>query len=885
MVHEELIAAVAQSYLESLAGETELALHYRKVFAQENLAGPLAVALRNALVTVADEAVYEILESAHQKLANPPAHDSDETLETPDPGKVPSSSSEPFYSVFEAFKADWAESRVLNIHRHLADMVAAKPAGLVSDYRAMLHNMLHAVSDLDRRDPSNIPPETTLGLETLLEHHDEISASAVNTYAFSLLIPAGRYEEAGAMLSASAKNPSGFEAINALSNLSQVYLLSGMPLKAEALMLAVEATGQPSFVVEACYWLGHIYLAAGGEKEGQAKLADALFAAEIAEDSSYAEKAKACITGKCSEPEFTLGDYPTHVVATDRHSDIADFESIPDFEQAQAAVREALGLGSEIIFDVSQAPAVGPWTTADWVDLLDQSATEWGKDWNIDDPAVGTVAYLLSRSDSGRREGAGEWIDRHVFRQKSAPVVTADLLLGHLVDASSCAACSGNMIHTMPGLACSLGVVLLEGLQDKDSEQSMAFRSRVTTIVLEALVRSRKTELVDQWLQRYPGDETDSEWLLWASLAHSQCDRLPESLALIEKSQGKDLLTQSVQVAHRAFQGVAWEEVCGLWDSVAESASKVVYRSLTGKKLIRWTLKDLDGPDYWASSPLAALALGMFGFYEGSPTLGAKHWFSVGPVFGGTEEIKVLRRSLVESHEIDIDELVARASAFSTGRAIALLYKHKPVDCILALSRNTFFVTNFREGNPDILEFVGNYLVNDSPLPPEERFQWPLDVEALFALALGTANEAQTQEFSRHERLEVRLLVASSTSLTDSIVAEVLLVGPPAEQTEVALALLRNPSVSLTWARIAAEHVPGDSLWKAAAESTVPSEILVEWAKHESSSVRRAVAGNPNTPEEVLGELALDSSLAVRDAVLGNPSASDETRALVKLQD
>ena len=75
-----------------------------------------------------------------------------------------------------------------------------------------------------------------------------------------------------------------------------------------------------------------------------------------------------------------------------------------------------------------------------------------------------------------------------------------------------------------------------------------------------------------------------------------------------------------------------------------------------------------------------------------------------------------------------------------------------------------------------------------------------------------------------------------------------------------------------------------DSLWKIASLDTMPPDLLGTWSQHESASVRRAVAANPNTPLEILEELALDSSLAVRDAVLANPAATDEIRALVSLQ-
>ena len=139
-------------------------------------------------------------------------------------------------------------------------------------------------------------------------------------------------------------------------------------------------------------------------------------------------------------------------------------------------------------------------------------------------------------------------------------------------------------------------------------------------------------------------------------------------------------------------------------------------------------------------------------------------------------------------------------------------------------------------------------------------------------------------EPEQHERLDVRLMVAESESISDSIVRGLLKATPPAEQNQTVLTLLRNASLSAEMAGEVSELLDADSLWRIASLHTMPPALLRTWSKHESAPVRRAVASNPNTPLEVLEELALDSALAVRDAVLANPDATDEIRALISLQ-
>lgn len=869
---QELIAFVAQCYEESLAGETSSAPTYRRVFEGDHLAGPLAVALRDGLVSPIGDAPFVLLESARQQLLNPPAEDDNAKRLEQAEGRGPDSKTQPYGDIHDAFAADWSAGKLVSFHQYLADMVAAKPEVQTLEYREQLHNMLHVVSEIDRRDPSSIPAETTLALETLLEIYDELSGSAVNTHVFSLLIPAGRFADAAQLLSAVATNTSGFQAVNALSNLAQAYLLCGMPIKAEALLLAVESSGNPWIAGEAAYWLGHIYLASGNERQGQDSLENALFADELKSgDSTYAEKVRGCIAGNCAEPDLDVSPYPTSWAKSASRTSLP-LETLPDLDQAMSIVRELFGLPGGAEIDLELVPSVERWIASDWIELLGGLESTWGQDWTSTDPELTVASALLARSDPGRRLGGGEFLARHVGFEAESQPVNAQRLFAHLVDACG----SFNLER-----ACAFGIALLEGPQNIDSEHAKAFRSRVITLVLEALVRSRKENLVDEWLANYTGAESDNEWLLWSALGHSLCGRVEETFSQLDKCTSEDILTQSVAIVREVSRGLEWDELRVRWDSVVEAASKIVYRSETGKSLIRGTLKNLPGPANWSSSPLGALALGMFEFYDNRPTAGVRYWISASGAFGGIEEVKVLRRSLIEGNEIDVYELFETNSAYVAGSTIGILHKHFPFDCVIGLSKTHGLGQLYLDGEDEAVEFVAKYLVNN---PSEELMSWPFDVEALFALTIGRADERQAGLYAQHERLDVRLMVAESGSISDSIVRGVLKATTTAEQNQTAMTLLQNPSLSPAMVGEVSELLDADALWKIASQETMPPNLLGAWSKHELPSVRRAVAANPATPPEILEELALDSSLSVRDAVLSNPVATDEIRALVSLQ-
>ena len=146
--HEELIAFVAQCYDESVAGATPLALAYRRVFDEAHLAGPLAVALRDGLVAALDDALFGLLESARQKLLNPPKEEGNVGGPTPAGGQEPAGKTQNYREIHDAFAADWSQGKLTSFHKYLADMVAAKPEVQTLEYREQLHNMLYLCQKL-----------------------------------------------------------------------------------------------------------------------------------------------------------------------------------------------------------------------------------------------------------------------------------------------------------------------------------------------------------------------------------------------------------------------------------------------------------------------------------------------------------------------------------------------------------------------------------------------------------------------------------------------------------------------------------------------------------------------------------------------------------------
>ena len=150
---------------------------------------------------------------------------------------------------------------------------------------------------------------------------------------------------------------------------------------------------------------------------------------------------------------------------------------------------------------------------------------------------------------------------------------------------------------------------------------------------------------------------------------------------------------------------------------------------------------------------------GCSSFYDNQPTAAVRYWISGGVAFGGIEEVKVLRRSLIDSNEIDVYGLFETESAYVAGATVAILHKHFPFDCVIGLSKTHGMGQLYLEGNADAVGFVAKYLVNN---PSEELVSWPFDVEALFALTIGRADEKQTGLYAQNERLDVRLMVAES---------------------------------------------------------------------------------------------------------------------------
>lgn len=127
--------------------------------------------------------------------------------------------------------------------------------------------------------------------------HEDVAATVANNLAFSVLIPAGRHDEARQVLRAAIALDVGYQSYNALSNLGVLEYAAGNHIQAKALFKQVVDSGDGP-IDEAHYYLGLIAEAAGKMDKARQqwrKAADGV-------DEEYARKASDALARTTTKP-------------------------------------------------------------------------------------------------------------------------------------------------------------------------------------------------------------------------------------------------------------------------------------------------------------------------------------------------------------------------------------------------------------------------------------------------------------------------------------------------------------------------------------------------------------------------------------------------------
>lgn len=129
-------------------------------------------------------------------------------------------------------------------------------------------------------------------------------SDAINTLAYSSLIPSGRYEDAVGYLGTAISLDHHDQSTNALSNLGQVYVAIGDFETAEATFLKALARSDKFSEGEASLELGKLYLSQGNT----AQATEYLLRAEASGRSPYVDEARKLLSGKIRTGADLSGD-------------------------------------------------------------------------------------------------------------------------------------------------------------------------------------------------------------------------------------------------------------------------------------------------------------------------------------------------------------------------------------------------------------------------------------------------------------------------------------------------------------------------------------------------------------------------------------------------
>lgn len=810
-----------------------------------------------------------------------------------------------YQEAHDRFFEDWQSGRVLKIRRHILEFLAAAPSGDDSHFRELAHSLFWCMIRLEESDPQNVSPETTGLIEALARKVDQFSASAVNTWVFSILIPSGRIQDAAQALqpiiaeyqvseedlSGTNDGERGFsEDLNSLSNLGIVLLQSGAPLKGEAILGAIYSAGFPGLVVEANYWRGHLYKALGEEATWKLEMNNAVTAGRLVADSTYVQKAQDCLAGTCGESAVDVSSYPHLAKADFSHGrdakwlegKVARWDQVPTFEDAVDFLIEYFPQISDLDAVDTTPPKLDTATPREWAELLFRNPSRILEDWSIDDSEIVEATMLLARSSKVTNEVAGWWTTQFLCRAGALGVTSLDHLYLLLANASSCAICTPEHRHSDPTVALALGVALHKLLMGNESPEALTFLSKVSALVLQALVLGESSQHIQSWIDAHPGLEDDNEWLLSLTLAFAHVGDWERSYAALDQNSGSDIVSASLRIVRAMMRGDAWEELGQQWDDLVVTWSAFIHSGLSGQELVLYRLVLSEVPCK-ASTQLEAAAVALKYFHSGDGTQGLRWWVGQtkdGP--GGNDNARVLKRKLIAEDQPDLDYIIATDSPERIGGAFIHAQRSFPLEVVEASLklRTKWFGDGTTPG-----EYGSDRSTFEKFLDSQETLvEWPFNFRDMVAIYSLEASEAVLHEFSTFADHRVLHKILANPSVSDRVVLSVFRSVGVENASSLASTAILAPHLSPAVAEEIAQHMSVDDLWKVASNPIIPLSLLSLWIRHDSEAVRRAVARNPATPADLLSELALDASRSVRAAVESHPHATDEIKALVALQ-
>ena len=902
LIDSSTLEAVKDAYQRSLVGIDPDTASLRQVFSDHPLAGPLALALIDGIVEPVGSRAGDIIQAAHQALggsaASPQIEKPSEEprsifKESEDDDEKPA-----FMTCAEAYFEEVQKGNTIKMFRRAREFLDARPATEDPRFRRILHDIFYGLIKVDERDPFTVSSECTDAIGILSERVDALSASAINTWVFSILIPANRTDDAIQALSLIVRHadqlcetplevgpeslPFRFEAwretspdaksvfiedVNSLSNTGIVFLQNGAPNKARAVIAAVQSSGLATLVTEADYWLAQISKSCGNEAAWEYWLKRCSAAAKLVGDSNYLAKAQGLLNNTYEEPAIELPGYPIHPDDTVTRAGGDALDRIPTLEEAKTFLINLYPQIDSLTLTDTTIPDLSPTRVSDWANVLFRTGSEKVEDWAQDSPEILEAGFLLAKSSGLSHEALGLWALEFLHHSNAPKNHTLQSLFTLLKDASFFHMKSESGLTSDPTAALSLGVVIMDATSKDSSAAAVSFRSAVSSLVLDALVQAGWTETANLWATHHPGESDDQTWLTSLAQLVSLGDSEDDLLEALKKLNEEHFPRNVYATVRWLMEKREWEYIVRHWQDMFTDTEELTLSGVTGYKMIvnRFAV---NSDRFEAGNPLqsATLAVAEFSHDRGVP--GFRWWL-------GAKDVTDLPDHLLDRPDLDIEEIVAAEGAARGGYVLGRMHKRQPTAALFAVYA-LWKSWSHEDPNPmdSLIETVRT----------NEHVSWPFDFDAMWATLTGTASESQLLTTLDYDDARVREAVARSPHLTDASAKKLLQHSSEQEKGSLSAAALLAPSLSPTMTEELSRNIDVDELWRVAAEPSVPLELLRRWAKHDTDSVRRAVARNTSTPDDVLSELALDSSLAVRDAVMNNPSASDETRALVSLQ-